>query len=69
MEPPDYVVHTVTVLLAVVIGAQVLAVVGRGLGCVYWGARCTDGDFKLAMDSLSSLTATVVALVFALLKK
>lgn len=69
MEPPNYVLHVATLLLAAVIGAQILAVAARGAGCIYWGERCSDGDFKLAMDTLSSLTATVIALVFALLKK
>lgn len=67
--PPDWLLRVVLWLLAAVIGSQILAIFLRGFGCVYWGTRCSEGDFKLAMDMFAGLTATVIALLFAVIRK
>lgn len=69
MQPPDYVVRIVIILLASVIGAQILAVAGRGFGCLYFNERCSAEDFKSALETFQGMTATIIALLFALLKK
>lgn len=63
---PDYLVRLVGALLALAVVAQIALIFGRGFGCLYWGRPCSQEDFTFGAEQLGSLTATVIALLFAL---
>jgi hypothetical protein len=72
-EPPErpQLLRVVAVLLVVIVVCEVSLLVGRALGCMVrngWGA-CPFEEVRYGVDQMTSLLATIIALIFALIKR
>jgi hypothetical protein len=58
-------------LLVTIIGSQVMLLGGRAIGCAWKNGfgNCPFDEVQYAVEQISALLATVIALLFALLKK
>jgi hypothetical protein len=57
----------VATLLVLIIGSDLMLIIGRGIGCLF-RLNCPSDDWRYGTEQISALLATVIALIFALIQ-